>query len=677
MLSFSLPDDFVDQYRDIPAPFGGPLGEATFWRTYSRGDNPLVLARTDTPDSMEQWVDTCRRVIEGMHSIEFEHCVANSVNYNTEKAQGAAREAFDLMFHLKWSPPGRGIEMMGTPFVHERLEVASLQNCAFRSTKDIVKDPAAPFCFLMLQSMLGVGVGFDVRGADKLTVVKPPNLNPYTYEIPDSREGWVQSIRLLLEAYLSPGAPTPRFIYDKIRPKGAPIASFGGKASGPDNLRELHERVSAHLDKYDRKPFSSRLITDVMNLIGRCVVSGNLRRSAEVAIGFPEDRDFVNLKNFGLDINEERAEWSWVSNNSIFVQPGQDYLEFANLSWQYGEPGYIWMDNVHNFERMNKIADQRDYRATGMNPCVEQPLEDSEMCTLTELYLPNIKSRAEWRLAIKHAYRYAKLVTIASEHIKDDMSREVMMRNRRIGLSVTGVTQFLTVHGEDELRSWLNEGYAHVARYDSLYAQWYGVPTSIRMTSVKPSGTVSTLAGVTPGAHFSPAGRYFTRRVNMSENSKLVAQLMANGYPVEPSAVTPDTVSVSFPVDLGPGTIGEEDMPLKAQMDLFALLQREWSGNSVSATAKFHRDEVSPRDLAAIISEYDTQLKAITFLPHDDSVYPQMPYSALTPEEYERNAAAVVPIHIVGNPTDLHEQDDKWCDGDACEIATYAEGAIG
>lgn len=214
--SFRLSEDFVANYRDKKAPFGyrdaggNSVGEITFLRTYSR------LKEDGTK---ETWVDVCERVINGMYSLQKDHCKTNRLPWNDQKAQSSAKEAFDRLFNLKWTPPGRGLWVMGTPIVNEQRNSAALQNCAFVATTEMTKNnPAKPFAFLMEASMLGVGVGFDDKGADKGFTIYNPSMpvddkDAYVYEIPDTREGWVESLVMQLNSYLKPDQKFVEFDY--------------------------------------------------------------------------------------------------------------------------------------------------------------------------------------------------------------------------------------------------------------------------------------------------------------------------------------------------------------------------------------------------------------------------------------------------------------------------------
>ena len=187
LFSFELASEFVESYKAKKAPFGyrdaggNSVGEITFLRTYSR---------LKADGTKETWTDVCQRVINGMYSLQKDHAKLNRLPWSDAKAAASAKEAFDRLFNLKWTPPGRGLWVMGTPLVNEQRNSAALQNCAFVSTGSMTKtDPSKPFAFLMEASMLGVGVGFDDKGADKEFNIYEPQTGE-TYVIPtQERDG--------------------------------------------------------------------------------------------------------------------------------------------------------------------------------------------------------------------------------------------------------------------------------------------------------------------------------------------------------------------------------------------------------------------------------------------------------------------------------------------------------
>jgi ribonucleotide reductase alpha subunit len=186
--------------------------------------------------------------------------------------------------------------------------------------------------------MLGVGVGFDTKGAGTIKIYQPIQDNAETYVIPDTREGWVESVNRILISYFEPGKPALKMDYSKIRPKGRILKTFGGVSSGPEPLIELHEKLTIKLSSIKNEDtLKMRDIVDIMNFIGKCVVSGNVRRSAEIAMGEYNDTEFIELKNY--DKNPDRMDYGWVSNNSIFAKLGMDYSTAVDNILKNGEQG--------------------------------------------------------------------------------------------------------------------------------------------------------------------------------------------------------------------------------------------------------------------------------------------------------------------------------------------------
>lgn len=664
--NFALPKNFVDGYRNRPAPFGfGALSELTYLRTYSRSDNP------NTPTGQEAWADTCERVVNGMYKIQHHHAKELHRKWNSDGMMEMAKTSYDLLFNIKWTPPGRGLWMMGTPFVMERMIPEALQNCAFLSTQEINGKGAAVFGRLMELSMLGVGVGFDTRGSGQITIVPRPS-QVQQFVIEDSREGWASSVVALIDSFLGLRDSHPFFDYSKIRPKGAKIVGFGGIASGPEPLMLLHKALEAIFINNTYRMLSSRMIVDIANLIGRCVISGNVRRSAEIALGFPEDQDFINLKNY--EINPERAEWGWVSNNSVIMEPEagvRQYDDIAHRIYDNGEPGVYWLENAQKYGRMNGKA--MFDNAIGANPCMEQNLADGELCTLSEVFLPRCSDRMELYQATKHAFIYAKTATLLNRYIKDDATREIMTKNMRMGVSMTGISQFTQRYGKTELTDAFRKCYDLVGEHDTSYSHYFEVNEAIRMTSVKPSGTISLLGGVTPGIHNAPAGRFHLRRVALASNSHLIDPLEAAGYTIEPSSYDSDSVFAIFPIDMGPDTLDEREVSVGQQLDLIEIAQEHWADNSVSATVKFDPKVVKPHDIADALSWSETRLKAISFLPTANSGYTQMPYEALSEQEYGEmmNHIKGVPDFsgvLQGGAHAKLADSELFCDGDSCLV---------
>ena len=535
---------------------------------------------------------------------------------------------------------------MGTDVVHKKNLSAALNNCAFVSTEDFASDPSKPFSFLMDASMLGVGVGFDTKGRGKVSVLGPNDETPIKYVIDDNREGWVESVSMELKSYFGvKGVKQPRveFDYSAIRPEGLPLKTFGGVSSGPGPLKDLHKSIAEVLDKRIGKTLDSRSIVDLFNLIGKCVVSGNVRRSAEIAFGEADDDEFLDLKNY--EKNPDRMAYGWSSNNSVFAQIGMDYTTIANRLRDNGEPGLAWLENMQKFGRMADGPNWKDRRVKGGNPCLEQSLESYELCCLVETFPARHKSLEEYKRTLKFAYLYAKTVTLRMTHWPE--TNRVMLRNRRIGCSVSGVADFLGKHSLDELRIWLDEGYQTVQKWDEVYSNWFCIPRSIKTTSVKPSGTVSLLAGSTPGMHF-PESRIYIRRMRMSKNDPLAKPLLEAGYSVVPAIGQEDTTVVAeIPIKLPEGVRVQSEVSMFEQLSLAAFMQRYWADNQVSCTVTFDPVTEGPH-IAQMLQYFQYQLKGVSLFPKQDyGRFPQLPYEAISEEVYEQMIKDIKPIVFV------------------------------
>ena len=614
--TFALSKSFLSRYERRSPGFGfNGLGEIVYRRSY---------ARVTESGEQETWAKTVERVVNGTFRM-----LERTVGLE-DSSKLHAEVMYDLIFNFKFLPPGRGLWAMGSPLTESKGLYTALNNCAFVSTQDISPFHATrPFTFLMDASMLGVGVGFDTKGAGKITIHKPRNEETRKYTIPDSREGWVESLGQLLNSYFQPDLPRVVFDYSEIRPAGRPLQTFGGIASGPAPLQSLHQTITQILDAECGQALNSRLIVDIMNLIGKCVVAGNIRRTAEIAFGSVEDKDFLRLKDY--TVHPEREGFGWTSNNSLFAQVGMDYEPVMEHIRKNGEPGLAWLDNMRRYGRMADPPNDKDYRAMGGNPCLEQTLESYELCCLVEVFIARHKTIDDFLQTLKYAFMYAKIVTLGQTHWPE--TNAVMSRNRRIGCSLTGIAQFLGNKSLEDLRKWCDAGYKALKRYDAEYSEQFSIPESIKITSIKPSGTVSLLAGATPGLHF-PHSRHYLRRMRFPKaDTALTASLTRRGYQVEEDLVSKESMVVSVPVRLSKGVRTLKEVSMWEQVSLAAFLQKHWADNQVSCTVSFKEHEAP--DIARVLDHFQYSLKGISFLPDTPAQpYKQMPYEEISEETY-------------------------------------------
>jgi adenosylcobalamin-dependent ribonucleoside-triphosphate reductase len=360
-----------------------------------------------------------------------------------------------------------------------------------------------------------------------------------------------------------------------------------------------------------------------------------------------------------------------MSNNSVEVCVGTDFSPIVDGIVRNGEPGVIWMDTSKAYGRLADAPNNKDWRIMGYNPCAEQSLESFEMCTLVETYLNRHESLEDFKRTLKFAYLYAKTVTLLPTHWEE--TNAIMQRNRRIGTSISGVANFSDNKGLHVLRQWMDEGYSVVKGYDQTYSEWLGVRESIKTTTVKPSGTVSILAGESPGVHWTAGGKHFLRAIRFAKNDPMLPLFTMANYRIEDDVTDSGRAVVYFPIESG-ATRSEKDVSIYEKMALAATAQRYWSDNSVSVTVTFNSETESDA-VGTVLHMYDGQLKTVSFLPMGNDTYPQMPYTQITEEEYEAYAKALFPIDFAGVYAGMAIDaiGEAYCTTDACEIKLIKE----
>lgn len=322
---------------------------------------------------------------------------------------------------------------------------------------------------------------------------------------------------------------------------------------------------------------------------------------------------------------------------------------------------------------MKDAPNHKDYRAKGGNPCLEQTLESYEICCLVETFPNSHTSLEDFKKTLSLAVMYAKTVTLGSTHWPQTNS--VMLRNRRIGTSLSGIAQFVSSRGIEEMRLWCDEGYDQVQRSDEELSDFFGVPRSIKTTCIKPSGTVSLLAGATAGLHY-PESRFYLRRVRMSKESDLLPRLRSAGYHIEDCVGDEhSTVVVSIPIDAGEGIRTVSEVTMWEQLSLASFFQRYWADNQVSCTVTFDPNLEGPQ-IKDALNYFQYSLKGISFLPRlEHGAYPQMPYEAIDEQRYIvlnaqiRANIALSASDIITTAIDRNEDvPDKFCETDACTM---------
>jgi len=642
---FTLGAEVRAHLRAQPSPFGfGCFSEAVFYRTYSR---------MKTDGCLESWGEVVIRAIEGVMSIRKWHYLRNRLPWDEGQMQSWAAEMATLMQQLRWLPPGRGLWALGTEHV-ARHGAAALCNCAAVHAEPL--DKSLPWAMDML--MMGVGVGFDTFLQTRPIGALDQAVSRIV--IADSREGWVDSVRSLVQAHLL-GQPEPVFDYSLLRLKGARIKGFGGTASGPQPLKELHQRLSVVLKQAASGEISlTRLAADCFNAVARCVVAGNVRRSAQLALGCPGDEDFLKLKN--PEHMAERQDIAWLSNNTLRISKElpdvglEDILEQVRSN---GEPGFFFLDQVQKYGRMGELSPDP---ATLCNPCAEIPLESMELCNLAEVFPSRCQGPRQLQRAIKAATFLAHTVSLLPTH--SEWTNEIIARNRRIGVSLSGIADWMARDGWNSVRSQLRSMYGEVKRYATSLARESGVPAPIRLTTVKPSGTVSLLAGVSAGMHW-PIARHAIRRMRVAAESPVADVLSRGGLPCEPDVTDPDTMVFEFPVQYRSLEV-QSQVPVFAQLSLLAALQEDWSDNMVSATIHFDLEREGQL-LASLLKHFSPKLKSVSFLPVTSSqIWPQMPIEAISEPDWHKRVHDIRSLDWSRLNVEVSEP-ENYCTKDTCQ----------
>ena len=538
-------------------------------------------------------------------------------------------DIYEMLYNKKGSVAGRFLWQLGSKTV-EKYGLLSLQNCA----SVVVDEPINCFLFTMDCLMLGVGVGLNIQKEhiSKLPTIKQCNIKHILtkdadFIVPDSREGWIELLRRILKSHFITGKC---FTYSTIciRPKGEEIKGFGGVASGAEPLIEGMKKIDNLLNSNACNKPSSVLILDIIDLIASIVISGNVRRSAILILGDDDDQAYLNAKNWG---SGDIPYWRAYSNNSIVCNDIYDILNndtFWNGYNGSGEPyGLI---NLNLSRKCGRIKDTRytDPNVMCYNPCAEQSLESYETCCLSEIFLPNISSKNDFYRVAKYLYRICKHSLNLPCHWKE--TQRIVHKNQRMGIGITGIMQC-----SEEQLSWLHGCYEMLRQYDIEYSKKHNFNISIKLTTCKPSGTLSLIGGTTAGIH--PAySRYYIRRVRLSSNDPLLRIAQKLNYKIEnviliDGSIDLNTFCVEFPCE-SKGIIANEMTAIK-QLDMIRYINKYWSDNSVSCTVYYKKEELE--DIKKYLSIfYNDNFKTLSFLLHSDHGFKQAPYEEITKEQY-------------------------------------------
>lgn len=624
----------------------GPIGYFVFKRTYARR---LYEEPSAPTESFEQTID---RVLTAARDQLQVPDLKDASYYDK------AKKRFLL---LKGSVAGRFLWQLGTRTVDD-LGLMSLQNCA----GVVVNDPVRPFTWTFDALMLGSGVGYNIqlKHVYSLPIVQPVTITHKAtkdadFIVPDSREGWIALLHEVLTSHFKTGRS---FSYSTVLIRGAGelIRGFGGTASGPSILIEGMTKISNLLNSKAGKKISPVDALDIMNIIASVVVAGNVRRSAQIALGDAIDKNYLYAKRWDLgNIPSYRA----MSNNSVVAASIDDLPEYFWEGYMgNGEPyGLI---NLPLSRKIGRLGDTRytDPDVEVYNPCAEQSLANYETCCLAEVFLPNASSKKDLWETVELLYKINKHSLALPSHLKE--TEAVVHAHMRMGIGITGYLQ-----SSPEQKSWLRDIYDTLREFDVEYSRKHSFPTSIKLTTVKPSGTLSLLAGVTPGVH-PGYSQHHIRRVRIRTEDPLTSLAKRNGYPVEylqnfDGTENYDTSVISFPCKFPKDTVVAADVNAIQQLEYVKELQTNWSDNSVSCTVYYKKEEL-PAIKTWLRENYTDGVKTVSFLLHSDHGFNQAPIEEITKETYDLMLKKTNPL---GEFDTSHTVDkDLECSGGACPI---------
>ncbi|GIW22557.1 MAG: adenosylcobalamin-dependent ribonucleoside-triphosphate reductase [Candidatus Sericytochromatia bacterium] len=620
------------------------LSKIVYKRTYARN----ILDKSGKVIRKENWKETVLRVVYG-NVKNFRHLVSDE-------------EISDLIYYIsqiKSIPAGRSLWFSGTES-HEKLQGAGLVNCWFFAI-----DNWEVISYIMDLLMLGGGVGFSVEKEfiSKLpkikhnVVIEHRNTKDADFIVPDKREGWVELIYKVLESFFKTGKS---FTYSTIclRSKGEPIKGFGGTASGSLPLIKAVNNIYKILSRIEGKHPKSVDIVDIICSIAEMVVAGNVRRSSLLALGDPWDKDFLKAKRWDLHI---LPSYRAMANFSVVCD---DIEDLHPLYWQTYKSGEAFgIVNRTNIQKYGRIGEHKKDNAIGVNPCGEITLENGEPCNLVEHFLPHFSDVRDFEKGARLLHRYAKRVAMHKYHI--EMCDKVVKKNMRIGHGITGCLES-NLFDKDIL----DYVYKAILQEDEEISSLYNVPKSVKVTTVKPSGTLSLLGDVSPGIH-PYYSRYYIRRVRFSSDDPLVELLREAGHHVEQQILLdgtydPNTLVVDFYKKAPEGSIVADEINTFEQLEIVKKAQKYWSDNSVSVTV-YYKDE----DIGKIkdwLRDNLKEIKTVSFLKYTEHGFKQAPLERISEEEYYKNIEKIKPINIDDIGNDYEIKDSFECDGGHCPI---------
>ena len=614
----------------------------------------------DEEGRRETWSETVSRYVDYMH---------DKVKFSKEDKS----EIEQAILGLDVMPSMRAMMSAGTAL--ERDNTAGY-NCSYLP----VDDPKS-FDEAMYILLCGTGVGFSVERQyiDKLPEIPEKMFkSDTTIVVKDSKEGWAKSLRMLIALLYAGEIPT--YDVSKVRPAGARLKTFGGRASGPAPLVDLFKFTINLFNNNAGKRLTNYDCHSLMCKIGEVVVVGGVRRSAMISLSNLSD---IRMRQAKSGNWYDTAPHMALSNNSVSYTDKPDALTFMRewtslIESKSGERG------IFNRVAAKKQAAKNGRRDTehefGCNPCSEIILRPYQFCNLTEVIIRSTDTLAD----LKRKVRIATILGTAQATLtKFPYLRKIWSTNteeeRLLGVSLTGIMDNQLTNGRQEFISYEGKLSTILPRLkqeavdtNKEYAKKWKIPQSTAITCVKPSGTVSQLCDSASGIHARHSD-YYIRTVRGDNKDPLTQFMIDQGIPSEPDVMKPDATTVfSFPMQSPEGSVTRNDMTAIQQLRMWMAYQEHWCEHKPSCTVSVRDHEWA--EVGAYVYNHFDAMSGVSFLPQFDHVYQQAPYQDCTKEEYDVMLSKS-PENIDWNRLMDYEKEDTTagsqtfaCSGDTCEI---------
>ncbi len=589
----------------------------------------------------ETWAETVDRYIEFFK--------AHLVKYNVDPKNEVYANVREAIYNLDVMPSMRALMTAGPAL--ERSHMAGF-NCSF-----VAIDHPRAFDEILWILANGTGVGFSVErsSVEQLpTIPNRMNKTAKVIEVEDSREGWASAYRALIEnLYMG---YVPSFDVSAVRPAGARLKTFGGRASGPGPLLDLFTFTIDTFTAAQGRRLSPLEVHDVVCKIGEVIVSGGVRRSALISLSDVSNYEMAKAKSGSWwENNGQRA----LANNSAIYDykptPELFLREWGNLiESQSGERGLFNREGVRNAAPARRRGDL----LVGTNPCGEIALRNMGLCNLTDVVIKPHDTEAD----IRHKVRIAAIIgtwqsTLTEFPYVRPGWRENAEDERLLGVGLTGIygNRLFNNPNDPRLSQRLDSLRNSAVQMNARWAETLGINPAAAVTTIKPSGTVSQLTGVASGIHplYAP---YYIRTVRGANTDPLVQLMKDSGVPHEPDVMAPDKTTVfSFPIAAPKHAVTRTDVSALDHLALYKVYREHWAEHTVSITVNVKPEEWVA--VAAWVYENWNSLAGVSFLPYSEHTYQQAPYTEVSADEYEA-AVAKMPKSVRFEDLAFYERED-------------------